>query len=223
MPPRDNYLAGSSRPHGVQGVEGSNPFTPTNKTSKGVRFHPPDALFHWGIGRIASAGIPGKGSVSVLRCSSHQRIRGHRVVGSRPRTSGRTTSILASASLTITRMRRSGWSAGTKSSSRLMMNKPSVNVSGPRIGGSFVNLQGQRTKFNNGGLSSEVFQQPARPRTKKRPECSIPNEKASIGGPIEASQRCIWRKRSPQNTTPGIRSRSPMAHTQHPSQPYSPS
>ena len=25
--------------HGVQGVEGSNPFTPTNKTSKGVRFN----------------------------------------------------------------------------------------------------------------------------------------------------------------------------------------
>lgn len=33
--------------HGVQGVEGSNPFTPTITTSKGVRFHPPDALFHW--------------------------------------------------------------------------------------------------------------------------------------------------------------------------------
>ena len=45
--------------HGVQGVEGSNPFTPTNKTSKGVRFHPPDALFHWGHGQMASKIVQG--------------------------------------------------------------------------------------------------------------------------------------------------------------------
>ena len=32
-------------------------FHTTNITSKGVRFHPPDALFHWGNWRIGSGGI----------------------------------------------------------------------------------------------------------------------------------------------------------------------
>ena len=43
-------------------------------------------------------------------------------------------SILTNASLTITRMRRNGWLAGTKSSSRRIENRPSVNESEPRIG-----------------------------------------------------------------------------------------
>jgi hypothetical protein len=43
--------------------------------------------------------------------------------------------ISASALLTIVRITRSGWLAGTKSSSFLRVNRPSVKVSAPRIGG----------------------------------------------------------------------------------------
>ena len=32
-------------------------FRSVSHTSKGVRFHPPDALFHWETGRIVSGGI----------------------------------------------------------------------------------------------------------------------------------------------------------------------
>jgi hypothetical protein len=51
--------------HGVQGVEGSNPFTPTIRTSKGVRFNTPDALFHWAVGRLMSKGVH-RNSVTAL-------------------------------------------------------------------------------------------------------------------------------------------------------------
>ncbi|WP_296801594.1 hypothetical protein, partial [Variovorax sp.] len=60
------------------------------------------------------------------------------------------------------RMRRKGWSAGTKSSNLRIVNKPSVNVSAPRIAKSFVGLQRQRARSTEGGRLSEVFQQPAR-------------------------------------------------------------
>ncbi|WP_296800855.1 hypothetical protein, partial [Variovorax sp.] len=62
------------------------------------------------------------------------------------------------------RMRRKGWSAGTKSSNLRIVNKPSVNVSAPRIAKSFVGLQRQRARSTEGGRLSEVFQQPANRR-----------------------------------------------------------
>jgi hypothetical protein len=33
--------------HGVQGVEGSNPFTPTKRQSKGLQEAILEGLFHW--------------------------------------------------------------------------------------------------------------------------------------------------------------------------------
>jgi hypothetical protein len=40
---------------------------------------------------------------------------------------------------------------------------------------------------------------------------------------MEGHALLTWRRRSPQRATPAIGSQSPMAHTQHPSQPYWPS
>ena len=80
------------------------------------------------------------------------------------------SSIFPSASLTIWRIGRSGWSAGTKSSRRCNVNGLSVKVSAPRMGwlGWYRVIKkaasDYRVRRKTGRLHFEVFQRPVRCR-----------------------------------------------------------
>ena len=77
-------------------------------------------------------------------------------------------SIFPTASLTIWRIGRNGWSGGTKSSRRCNVNGLSVKVSAPRMGGlGWYRVRKKaasdyRVRRKTGRLNFEVFQRPAR-------------------------------------------------------------
>ena len=82
-------------------------------------------------------------------------------------------SIFPSASLTIWRIARSGWSAGTKSSKRCSVNRLSVKVSAPRMGKLGLSRVRKGTasdypvRQETGRLCFLVFQRPARCRARQ--------------------------------------------------------
>src|SRR6218665_571785 len=94
---------------------------------------------------------------SIARSSSSGAMLGRPPLMSASYIGENNPSILASTSLTITRMRRSGGSAGTKSSSRLLVNKPSVNVSGTRIRGFRESAKTTPQAHLRGGLRGRNF------------------------------------------------------------------